>query len=915
MTARASAATPSRDSRSGQCWCPRRSPTRRSRASRRSSASTPRPARCCCTPRSAAPATSWSGPMSATAALSAATVGGRSSPRGTGLRRRSPPRSRSRPASSRSSAGLLRLGFLAGFISEPVLKGFIVGLALTIIIGQLPKLGGLERGEGDFFEQAWDLVASLGEVDVTTLAVGLLSLAVVIGRGGSRPASRGRSSPSRSACRCRRGASLDDHGVAIVGAIDSGCRRWACRTSAHRLPGARGRRGGHRAGRLRGGPRRGQDLRRPRALRRSTSNRELVGLGAANLARGLRSGMVVNGSLSKTAVNGAAGRAQAALGPRRRGHDGRHAAAAHRPVRVAARGDARRRRRRRGVELVDIRRSPALRRLDTSRLGRLYGHRGAARLHRRDRRDARRARLRHAAGPLHRHRRLAAAAALPRVAAERRRCSVAFPAPRDQWTDCGATRRTSRRRGSSCCASGGRACSSRTPTQVRGRIRAHAAREGTKAIVLDARDHAVRRRHRARDARASCVDELEAARRPAGASRATSARCATLRSASGWRCWRVHPTVTEAVAARACCCSRARPGPRRRARGTSPAVDDARGPAHPDTAARMAAEPRPRPRRARRAGQVVALVLVALLAILSVVGIWARNQITKTDRYVRTVAPLATTPSIQDLIVREVTSAIADPERTADFAREVLPPRAAPLATPVAGAVERFVRRSRGGLRPLTPVRHAVGGHQPGDACRCRAPLDRGGRGGPSPDRGGRRPAGRPARPAARPGGRGARAQRARAGPAAQRRRGAPARHRRRERDRGRARRGEADRAPGLGAPAAAPDRPGRRDLARPDATAAASSAAGWRSWPECSCSASGSPPVARCTSTAWRRRSGTIRPPTCSTCSRPTCAAGSCIVLAVGLVLAAGAWAIGWRASRSAGSPGAGDAPEPAPS
>jgi MFS superfamily sulfate permease-like transporter len=32
-------------------------------------------------------------------------------------------------------AGSLRLGFLASFISEPVLKGFIVGLALTIIIG------------------------------------------------------------------------------------------------------------------------------------------------------------------------------------------------------------------------------------------------------------------------------------------------------------------------------------------------------------------------------------------------------------------------------------------------------------------------------------------------------------------------------------------------------------------------------------------------------------------------------------------------------------------------------------------------------------------------------------------------------------------------------------------------------------
>ena len=51
-------------------------------------------------------------------------------------------------------AGLLRLGFVASFISEPVLKGFIVGLALTIIVGQLPKLFGVEKEPGDFFEQA-----------------------------------------------------------------------------------------------------------------------------------------------------------------------------------------------------------------------------------------------------------------------------------------------------------------------------------------------------------------------------------------------------------------------------------------------------------------------------------------------------------------------------------------------------------------------------------------------------------------------------------------------------------------------------------------------------------------------------------------------------------------------------------------
>ena len=45
-------------------------------------------------------------------------------------------------------AGVLRLGFLASFISEPVLKGFIVGLALTILVGQVPKLFGIGKGSG-----------------------------------------------------------------------------------------------------------------------------------------------------------------------------------------------------------------------------------------------------------------------------------------------------------------------------------------------------------------------------------------------------------------------------------------------------------------------------------------------------------------------------------------------------------------------------------------------------------------------------------------------------------------------------------------------------------------------------------------------------------------------------------------------
>jgi hypothetical protein len=66
-------------------------------------------------------------------------------------------------------AGLIRLGFIASFISEPVLKGFIVGPALTIIIGQVPKLLGVPKSDGDFFEQTWGVISHLGEIDGLTV--------------------------------------------------------------------------------------------------------------------------------------------------------------------------------------------------------------------------------------------------------------------------------------------------------------------------------------------------------------------------------------------------------------------------------------------------------------------------------------------------------------------------------------------------------------------------------------------------------------------------------------------------------------------------------------------------------------------------------------------------------------------------
>src|SRR4051812_18788803 len=50
-------------------------------------------------------------------------------------------------------AGLLRLGFVAQFLSRPVMEGFVFGLAIFVIGKQLPKLFGISKGEGDTVRQ------------------------------------------------------------------------------------------------------------------------------------------------------------------------------------------------------------------------------------------------------------------------------------------------------------------------------------------------------------------------------------------------------------------------------------------------------------------------------------------------------------------------------------------------------------------------------------------------------------------------------------------------------------------------------------------------------------------------------------------------------------------------------------------
>jgi high affinity sulfate transporter 1 len=246
------------------------------------------------------------GPMSATAALSAASVAEFAAP-GTGTFTQLTAALAITTGIAAAVAGLLRLGFLANYISEPVLKGFIVGLALTIIVGQLPKLFGVSGGSGDFFEKLWDLVTKLGDTSGLTLAVGLASLAIVLGLKRVAPLVPASLVAVAFGVLAVKLFDLDAHGVAIVGHIDRGLPSLGLPdVKAHDYLdlAAAG------IGVMLVGFAEGLGAAKTYAAREHyeiATNRELLGLGTANLAAGLSSGMVVNGSLSKTAVNGSAG--------------------------------------------------------------------------------------------------------------------------------------------------------------------------------------------------------------------------------------------------------------------------------------------------------------------------------------------------------------------------------------------------------------------------------------------------------------------------------------------------------------------------------------------------------------------------------------------------------------------------------
>ena len=82
---------------------------------------------------------------------------------------------------------LFKLGAVSEFISKPVLKGFVFGLGLTIMVKQGHKLTGISNGQGNFFDQAWHILSSLRELNPWTLVVGVVAIAIMFLLGAVAP--------------------------------------------------------------------------------------------------------------------------------------------------------------------------------------------------------------------------------------------------------------------------------------------------------------------------------------------------------------------------------------------------------------------------------------------------------------------------------------------------------------------------------------------------------------------------------------------------------------------------------------------------------------------------------------------------------------------------------------------------------
>lgn len=226
--------------------------------------------------------------------------------------------------------GVFRLGFLANFLSHPVISGFISASGLLIAASQIGPMTGLKSEGHNLLAQLWSLAVQVTAINLSTLLIGGASLAFLFWvRRGLKPLLRRAGLPPRPADMLAKagpvvaiaastlavwGLSLDQAGVAVVGAVPQSLPPFTLPSFDLALL---------------------RDLALPAALisligfvesvsvgqtlaakrrQRIEPNQELVALGAANLGASFTGGFPVTGGFARSVVNFDAGAETPAAG-------------------------------------------------------------------------------------------------------------------------------------------------------------------------------------------------------------------------------------------------------------------------------------------------------------------------------------------------------------------------------------------------------------------------------------------------------------------------------------------------------------------------------------------------------------------------------------------------------------------------
>jgi sulfate permease, SulP family len=117
---------------------------------------------------------------------------------------------------------LLRMGWIAQFLSKAVITGFLAGAAVDVVIGELPKLTGTSAEGDSAWREASTWLGSLGDVHWATVLVGVIALGVILGLRWLKPAVPGALVLVVGGLLASHFFDLGSHGVELVGDVPRG---------------------------------------------------------------------------------------------------------------------------------------------------------------------------------------------------------------------------------------------------------------------------------------------------------------------------------------------------------------------------------------------------------------------------------------------------------------------------------------------------------------------------------------------------------------------------------------------------------------------------------------------------------------------------------------------------------------------